>query len=150
MLTVCEHPQHACIHASIQSCSNSSLHWQPIHSSIHACIDRACKVERQLMQGGKAAHARSKRSMCKGKRRHLLAQGNFFKQGLGAWGQVGLSQALRRLGVWAQQFCLEVLTLYPHGIKSACTNGTLNPKPWLACHADCCSTNYIRFQYMWL
>ncbi len=70
--------------------------------------------------------------MCKGKGHDLLAQGNLFKQGLGAWGQVGLSQSLGRLGVWAQQFCLEILTLHPHGVKPAYTHDTI-PKFTLAC-----------------
>ena len=123
MMAVCEHPQFAWIHASMHLF---------ISSSLHASIDRACKVERQLVQNGKAAHGRSQRSMCKGKGHHLLAQGNLFKQGLGAWGQVGLSQALRRLGVWAQQFCLEILTLHPHGVKPVYTHETIS-KFILAC-----------------
>lgn len=48
---------------------------------------------------------------------YLLAQGNLFEQGLGAGRQVGLSEALGRLGVGPQQVGLEVLALHSHGIK---------------------------------
>ena len=124
------------MHGQMHPCTRSSTHLSTnnlyIHLSMHPLIGHArwkgssCKVERHHKQGGKAAHARSKRSMCKGQGHHLLAQGNLFKQGLGAWGQVGLSQSLGRLGVWAQQFCLEILALHPHGVKSAYTFKTIS------------------------
>ncbi len=127
---------HAYMHPFTRSSAHPSIGGPCIHPFMHPLIGHArwksssCKVERQLMQGGKAACARSKSSMCKGEGHHLLAQGNLFKQGFGAWGQVGLSQALGRLGVWAQQFCLEILTLYPHGVKSADTHGTIPTFTW--------------------